>query len=233
MEKTKKVNLTTVLLIIAIIIIVVLGAVAFIFYRDKSDAESKLNSLTSQVSGLENTVTSLREEQSKVKEDSSNKSSTSNNKTTVETEDLDDEKVKDTLEMVLKLYGDVKGAPSDIIETLKLGKATSERSEDGMYVKTNVKYADYKNAVMEYVSEDCFDRYFTENYKEIDGILYYRDGFGSADEYEIDSVKNKKSNTYVADAWWLNQEGEKSTEYTITFDVDDEYIITSFDMEKK
>lgn len=84
MEKSKT-NLKTILLIIAIIIIVILGAIAFIFYKDKTDAENRLNSLTSQVSGLENTITDLNEQKSKVQNSSSSKSdnnTTSSNNTT-------------------------------------------------------------------------------------------------------------------------------------------------------
>lgn len=242
MEKTKKVNLTTILLVIAIIIIVVLGAVAFIFYKDKSDAESRLNTLTSQVSGLENIVTGLREEQSKAQESSNkanNKTNASNNVKGDENDKLDETEVKDALETVLKLYGETTSFPDDILKSLKLGDpsdldTSNEKEIDGgFYKNANVKYSDYKKAMCKYVSEECFEKNFTENYREVDGLLYIRDGFGSADEYEIDSVTNEEGNNYVANLCWINKDGNRSTKFILNFSIDDDYVITSFDMIRK
>ena len=70
----------------------------------------------------------------------------------------------------------------------------SIKTEDN-FVRTDVSYFDFKNTILNYVTEDWFkdenglngDFYF----KNIDGYLYYRDGGATGLNFEVDSVELK------------------------------------------
>ena len=67
----------------------------------------------------------------------------------------------------------------------------------------------YKNAMMNYVTEECFNTEFTDGFKEQNGLLYCFNGGGSGLVFEVESIRNKDNTTYIADVNIYVEENEK------------------------
>ena len=83
---------------------------------------------------------------------------------------------------------------------------TNERDVEG-YVKTNIKYSDYKEAMLDYVSESLFIKEFKSLYKEKDGYLYYFNGGGTGRQFAVEDVF-LKDGQYIATIYNVTFEEE-------------------------
>ena len=96
----------------------------------------------------------------------------------------------------------------------------------GLY-KTNIKYSDYKNAMLKYVSEDEFERNWNSYYSEdSNGYLIAGEGGGGLRVYTIKEIKKtispNSTSTYNADVTSVVDDTNFFEEETLTF------VITSY-----
>ena len=56
------------------------------------------------------------------------------------------------------------------------------------YIKSNVKYSDFKNALLQYITEDYFLKYFSQ-YKNIDGYVAFCNCAGASGTSSVEKVK--------------------------------------------
>ncbi len=236
-----QVSLTAVLLVFAIIALVAMGFYTYKLSHEKTTATEEVANLNSQVDNLQDTVHNLQGKLDTISNSIGTTNTTAPENTTTSTsttKSLSDAEAKNILAKFLALYGTADGCPSEILVSLGLINSTNSfnnatRTSD-LFVKTNIQYSTYQESMLKYVSEECFNLYFTKHYKEINGILYYKDGFASPYEYDIDKISNQTNGKYTGEIYLLNQEGERTSKANIEFEIvnsNGNYIINSY-MEK-
>ena len=157
------------------------------------------------------------------------------NSSKTEKELLEDD-AKALLQNFLKLYGEATGCPSNLLDTLGLlsyVETLELETTDDLYVITNIDFEEYQNAMLEYVSGECFEKHFTEFYKDVEGKLYYKSGFGSPTLYDIHDVEHKEDDKYSAVRYIVNEDGERVDKSNVEFEiieVNGEYIINSYEI---
>ena len=103
-----------------------------------------------------------------------------------------DEEIKNAIQNYLDLVGAREGSPEGLLVKLGLTNfgANTEKADDN-YIKTNIKYSDYKAKMLNYMTEQWFENNFTKLFKNVNGYLYYFDGGATGLEYEVKSVTIK------------------------------------------
>ena len=147
-----------------------------------------------------------------------------------------DIKVKEALQNYLDLAGVYEGSPSNLLVKLNLLKAEdinyvdTATDSDG-FVKSNIKYSEYKEAMLNYVSESLFNERFTALYKEKAGYLYYHNGGGTGRKIKVESIGKYSDGLYNATVYNIGVDGDKSDTYNIKFNVEtynEKYVISYY-----
>lgn len=229
-KNVTKISLSTFFLILAIIAIVAMGIFIYKLNNDKTAEIQKSTELQAQVNSLNGTVSDLQEKINKVSETVNSNSSvpdtntnnTSNNSTTSFT----DEEVKTALANYLELKA--HAGCSALLECLtEKGDlnydATKDKisNKDGMHI-TNIKFADYKKAMLKYVSENEFEKNWTSSQyieKNDDGYLLRPEGGGGLRVYTIKNISKTNDTTYLAKTSSVVDDNEYYEENSYTFTI--------------
>lgn len=215
MEKSqnKKISLVAIFLIISIIIIVLMGIFLFRFYNEKIEEAKKATELQTQVNSLTNIVSELQEKMKNASEvinsDSQdttkdNNTSTTDNNASNNNIAFTDEQVKNAISDYLELSG---YAQCDLIldRLTEIGKISYDHSKDDVKKNgdmiTTVKFSDYKKAMLNYVSENEFNRNWTTALffdESVDGYLIKIQGGGVLRKYTVDELTKINDKTYLA-----------------------------------
>lgn len=202
-KKSIKISLSTFFLILAIIVIVIMGVFIFKFYNDKKVSDSEVKELESTINNLEGKINSL--------EETINDNGKNNDEITSKT--FSNNEIKKALQDYLELKGIYAGSPGELLN--KLGFEDLEIDDDiiieDFYKKTNIRYEDYKNKMLNYMTEECLENNFTEFLGEANGDLYCFNGGASRISFEIESI-NEKGENYIANVYELDFEGTRSGE---------------------
>lgn len=206
-KNVTKISLSTFLLILSIIVIIVMAYFIVKLNNDKQLANNKVTELNKQVSGLESTVNNLQgtisdisntitksNSSTETKNDSNAETSTnSNNQTNAsEKKTFSNAEIKNAIQNYLDLVGAREGSPEGLL--VKIGLTTfgaNTEKADNNYIKTNIKYSDYKAKMLNYMTAQWFENNFTKSFKNVNGYLYYFDGGATGLEYEVKSVTIK------------------------------------------
>ena len=223
-----KVRLSTCLLIIAIIIIIVMGGYIYVITNelkntkevDNTYGKQNENSINLENSLQENETNSVDEmanvtdnkvvetEKEKTNTTSENESQTSNKNTTNK---FTNTQIKKSIQNYLDLLGTLTGSPEGMLVKIGLfdnGKYDNAKRTDDNYINTKIKYSTYKNKMLNYVTEELFDKEFSGKnpytVKKVDGYLYYFDGGATGEEYKVKdiTIKGDYSDTaYIAQVY--------------------------------
>ena len=201
-KKFTKISLSIFFLILAIIAIIVIGIFIYKIYNGKTiELQAQVNSSNETVSDLQGKTNSISETfNSNGLIENTTTSNTSNNNSTTFT----DEQVKTTLSNYLELLAHANC--DTLLENLtEKGKLNYNPSKDTILndesVITTIKFSDYKNAMLNYVSESEFEKnwtsaqYFSEN---SNGYLTKFQGGGGLRLYTINSITKTDNLTYSA-----------------------------------
>lgn len=220
-KKNLKISLSTFFLVIAIIVIIVMGYYLYITIEGKRDEEKQVSDLENEINILENTVKTLQQQVSE-KSNTSNTVNTNsmqtNNSTTNEEKQFSNEEIKKVLQEYLNLAGVREGGSSALLLRLNLctnSDIANEVIRDDGYVKTNIQYDDYKNAMLNYVTEDWFENRFSGGFKNENGILCYNAGGGTGIEFEVESINIKgeySDSAYIGNVYNIALDGSKTME---------------------
>ena len=203
--KEKKSISTAILTLFLILALIVIAFMTCYIYTEKINANREIAILKENANEMQNTINNFQE---KIKQLSySNKIDNSVN-TTNNNLSFTDEQIKTALSDYLELRGHrdcngllkiltIKGVlnydSSKDIETIHPNDGT------GGYYKTNIKYSDYRNAMLKYVSQTEFERNWNSYYLEDnDGNLINLSGGGSACIYSIKEIERINDTTYSA-----------------------------------
>lgn len=150
---------------------------------------------------------------------------------------------KKTLTEYIKYHGYEKSNVGPMPSLLvKLGLETEENLEKitkgiyatNVYIKSNTSYETFKNALLQYVTEDYFIKYFSQ-YRNIDGKVAFCNcaGSGPYDAVENVTLKSKENNKYKFEVVFKDLEmydhfldGEDLTEedYLFNNEIEFEYV---------
>ena len=207
-KKITQISLSTFFLILAIIAIVVMGIFIYKLNNDKITEIQKSTELQSQVKSLSSTVTDLQRKIDKVSEtvNSNNytRNTTTNNTSNNNTTSFTDEQIKTALANYLELQA--HAGCDELLENLKKkGKLNYDSSKDNVFndgkVITSIKFSDYKNAMLNYVSESEFRKNWTSSisfYENSNGYLTKVQGGGGLCVYTVNSIAKINNSTYSA-----------------------------------
>lgn len=230
-KKTTKISLSTFFLIIAIIAICVMGFFIYKLNDDKTKATEQVSELNNQITSLENSVSSLQGKIDTISNTSvsnsntieTNKSNTNNGNNA----SFSEEQVKKAISEYLELQANANcGTPLDTLK--KNGKINYDSSKSNINtnngeITTNVKFADYKKAMLNYVTESEFEKNWTSKIglkENNNGYLTHGQGGGGLRVYTINSVSKIDEKTYLAKTTSIVEDDNstKSNE-SITFTV--------------
>lgn len=230
MEKKKvtKISLSTFFLILALIVIVIMAIFIYQFYNEKIEANEKSAELQIQVGNLNATINDLQGKINNISDtinpnNSIENTTTTNNKSTLFT----DNQVKTALSNYLELRAH---ANCDmLLENLKeKGKLNYDSSKDTILndgtVITSIKFSDYKNAMLNYVSESEFEKNWTSSQffnENSNGYLTKVQGGGGLLVYTVNSITKINDSTYSAKTIAIlvgmdNSKEEENFTFTIT-----------------
>lgn len=217
-KSTKKIRLSTFFLILAILVIIFMTCY---IYVENKNFDREMDELETKTIELEKNINNLQQEIKKTTNTiNSNASVGSNNSQANNTSDnkefnFSDNEIKKSLQNYLDLVGRMEGSPLSMIEEIGLCNSgdynNANRTEDN-YVKTNIKYSDYKEKMLDYVTEEWLNTKFNRNYKEKDGILYFFDGGATGMEFEVKDITIKgdySESSYIARVYNISLDGSK------------------------
>lgn len=227
-NRNTKNSLLTFFLIIAIIVIIIMGIIIFKLYSEKTEQIKKSSDLQTQVSSLNETVSNLKGTIDNISETmNSNNLIENDNTSNINNNDISftEEQVKTALSNYLEL--DAHAGCEDLLSNLtEKGKLNYDSYKDNILndgtVITNIKFTDYKNAMLNYVSENEFEKnwtktkYFNEN---SNGFLTKTQGGGALRTYTIKNVIRVNDSTYSAKTTSVVDENEYFEEEEFTFTV--------------
>ena len=198
-KNATKISLSAFLLVLSIIVIIVMACIIYKLNNEKQLANNKVTELNKQVNVLENTVSNLQNTISdisntitqsnsiaEINSNSNTQTKASENKT------FSNDEIKNAIQVYLDLVGACEGSPEGLLVKLGLTSfgANTEKA-DNNYIKTSIKYLDYKTKMLNYMTEQCFENNFTKFFKNINGYLYYFDGGATGLEYKVKSITIK------------------------------------------
>ena len=208
MEKEPiKVNLSTVVLLILIIVLIAGGIIVGMMY----------NQNMKNIKTNDNNSTNASEEIKTISES----------------------EVKEALNHYLNLSGAFQGSPYSVLEVMKeitgknvINQEYPEAIEfDGEYIlPTNIKYADFKEFMLNYMTEELFNSEFGNGYVNKNGELYCKNIGATGVEYEVKSVEktNGSDTKYKAQVNTIFDEDSKN-DGTFLFEIkeiNNKYVIS-------
>lgn len=204
-KQVKKINLLT---LFFILVIIVMGIFIFTLYNEKTEETKKVSEFQTQVNNLNKTVSNLQEKTVNTSETINSNNSTENTTTTNASNNnsisFTDEQVKITLSNYLELHAHA-GCDALLHNLKEKGKLNYDSSKDNILndgtVITSIKFSDYKNAMLNYVSESEFEKNWTSSLhfnKNSNGYLTKVQGGGGLRVYTINSITKTDNSTYSA-----------------------------------
>ncbi len=224
-KKTTKISLSTFFLILAIIAICVMGFFIYKLNDDKTKESEKVSELNKQITSFENTVNSLQEKIDTISNTSVSNEKNINANTNANTS-FSEEQVKKAISNYLELDANANcGTPLDTLK--KNGRINYDLSKSTVNtnngeVTTNVKFSDYKKAMLNYVTESEFERNWTSKVglkEDSNGYLTHGQCGGGLRVYTINSIDKIDDLNYTAKTTSMveNDNSTKSNEnFTFT-----------------
>lgn len=196
-KKTIKISITTLFLILIVIAIIVMGIFMLKINKQQEEQIESNKELKEEINKLkaDNNVNSNANTETENTNNSSTESSTKKVSFT-------DNEIKKSLEEYLNLIGYKHGSKLSILIPLNLineeDMANLEESGE-IEINTGVKYDKFKNQILNYISNNCFDNTFNnDDYINKNGTLYIKNEDGSGDSYKVKNVSKNSDNSYKA-----------------------------------
>lgn len=228
-KETIRISLSTLFLILAVIVILVMGIFLFKLYNEKTEEMRKSSELQTQVNSLNGTVSDLQGKISTISEAVNSKPITENSNSTTTTNTNDtmlftDDQVKTALSNYLELQSHADcGSPLDYLaEKGNLNYDASKNTFNNGAITTSVKFSDYKNAMLNYVSESEFEKNWTSvEYLSVNSNGYITIGQmgGGYRKYTINSITKIGDLNYSAKVTSIVEDDNSTKEdnsYTFT-----------------
>ena len=229
MEKKEsiKVSLSTLFLVIAIIIIFIMGYFLYKLYDDKVEETNKATDLQKQVVNLNETINDLQGKLNSINDTININTNTSKtSETTNNNVAFTEEEVKKAINNYLEL--DAHASCGALLTKLtENGQINFDQSKYNINtstgeITTNVKFSDYKKAMLNYVTEAEFERNWTSKQcfnENANGYLTTMQGGGGFRIYTIKSISKTDDTTFSVKTSSVVEDGEHYEENNYTFTV--------------
>lgn len=225
-KKSVKISLSTLFLILALIVI---AFMALYIYTEKTNANKEIETLEANAVEMKNTIKDLQDKIDTISNTINSNNSNEDNNTTNTSDNnstsFTDEQVKTALSNYLELRAHMH-CNALLNNLTEKGALNYDQSKDidttvdgvaGYYI-TNIKYSDYRNAMLKYVSKSEFERNWNSYYSEdSNGNLLAGDGGGGLRVYTIKSITKTNDSTYSAKVTSVVEDGEYFEEENLTF----------------
>lgn len=218
-KKSIKISLSTFFLILAVIVIIIMGYFIFKISKENSTDKEKITELNQKVTNLENSKSELQEKTKNILE-TKNASNTTNTEKK-ENESFTDETVKNAISNYLELKA---SAECSSLETTLEAKGllsfdfSKYTTLDNGKMKTNIKFSDYKNAMLNYISESEFEKNWTStlDYENSnDGYLVIPNGGGDLHPYIIKSITKNDNSSYSVQTTFSGDNNYENFVFTV------------------
>lgn len=202
-KNATKISLSTYFLVIAMFAIVVMGAFIYKLNNDKNTEIKKSANLQAQVNSLNGTVNDLQGKINTISEtvNSNNSTKTSSTNNNNNNNPFTNEQVKEAFQKYLDLTDLIVNSPEDFLRqiNLKIDNNNKEAKKNG-YKKTTIKYTDFKNALLNYVTNTCYESNFEQSiFIEEDGYLCFLPDVGATGHnYKVENITPNNNNSYNA-----------------------------------
>lgn len=228
MEKKKsiKLSVSAFFLLLAIIVIFIMGMFIVKLNVDKSEKIQKATELQAQVNSLNGTINNLQEKINTIAETVNSNTFIQNTTTNNTSTSFTDDQIKTALANYLEL--DSHAGCAALLECLtEKGDLNYDSTkdtisnEDGMNV-TTIKFSDYKKAMLNYVSENEFEKNWSSSQyisTNDDGYLLRPQGGGGLRVYTIKSISKINDTTYSAKTSSVVNDDEYYEDDTFTFTI--------------
>ena len=232
-KNTKKSGgVLVVLLILALIIIAVMGFFTYKLYNEKTKETDKSTELQTKVNTLNETVTDLQEKMNTISETISSKDSENTTSNKDKKTSLLDTEIKKAIQDCLDLESAKSNGPGMNLETLGFYKDGSESeqeqpAEKSGFKKTTIKYNEFKNKMLEYMTKECYEKQWGDIYSNENGYLCYDDIGETGIQYKVNSIE-KTTDGYIANVT-ASSEGP-DIEKEVNFQINDDGKIESYEI---
>ena len=212
-KKSIKISLSTLFLILALIVI---AFMTYYIYTEKTNSNKEIETLEANAVEMQNTIKDLQNKIDTISNTiNSNNSNEDNNSIS-----FTDEQVKTALSnyLELKSHMNCNALLNNLTEKELLNYDDSKNVISNERYITNIKYSDYRNAMLKYVSKNEFERNWNSYYSEdSNGNLIAGDGGGGLRVYTIKSITKTNDSTYSAKVTSVVEDGEYFEEENLTF----------------
>lgn len=108
--------------------------------------------------------------------------------------ELNSEEIKKIIQGYLNILGAKRGSPASALMTdeIKLISSYSEiegKVDNNNYISSKIKYSDFKNKMLEYMTEELFGKISDPDYKNVNGMLYIADIGASGISFKIEEIE--------------------------------------------
>lgn len=208
-KKATKISLSLFFLILALIVIVIMCIFIFKINNEKNLEMLHSIELQYQLNTLNSTINNLQDKINAISEKINSDNITENNNSTTNTTSLSatDDQLKTALVDYLELESSANCGTT--LETLnKKGKINYDSSKDSINTNTgeiitSVKFSDYKKAMLNYVTDEEFERNWTSKIdlkENSNGYVTKGQSGGGYRYYTISSITKISDFTYSAKA---------------------------------
>ena len=236
-KNTKKNNgVLIVLLVLALIIIAVMGFFTYKFYNEKTKETEKSTELQATVNTLNETVTDLQEKMNTISDtigsrDSENTTTENTTSNKDKNQPLSNAEIKKAIQACLDLESAKSNGPGMNLETLGFYKDESESEQEqpaqkSGFNKTTIKYKEFKNKMIEYMTEECYEKQWGDIYSNENGYLCYDNIGETGIKYEVNSIE-KTTDGYKANVTASSEGPDIKKE--VNFKINDKGQIESYE----
>ncbi len=238
-----------ILVLVVLIIIGIIVGCCYTVFNNKSKLEVGYQNLSLSVEGEENIIqgnqnnSNINEnknyEMNSVKDtdEKENIIQTNQNNNINENQNNEICSIKDA-EIVIKEYlnimGTLSGSPDAVLDYLGYTNYNNGEFDDEGYVKTNIKYEEFKKQIMDVMTEKYMTEKFGNYFKDKNGTLYVLQGGGSGIEYDVKEVvyKGDRNNVFIANVdSWVDESAKENNniEFHVEENINGKYIINYCD----
>lgn len=108
--------------------------------------------------------------------------------------EIDSEEAKKIIQGYLNIFGAKHGSPASALMTDEIGLISSYSEIEGKvdnnnYMSSKIEYSDFKNKMLEYMTEELFEEISDSDYKNVNGMLYIADIGASGISFKIEEIE--------------------------------------------
>lgn len=245
-KKVTKISLLTFFLILAIIVIIIMGIFIYKLNNDKiveiqksAELQAQINNLNGTIIDLQGKINTISEtinsnssnENNNITNNLDNESSSQNNSIENTSIKFSEKEIKDVLQMCLNLESAKTNGLITIVETLGLDKnydySNENEANKSGFVKTSIKFSNFKEAMLKYMTEECYKKQWGDYFENEDGYLCYANIGATGVRYKVNTIK-RTENGYIANVTGTSDGTD--WELTVNFTIDDtKCIIKSYE----